>query len=454
MLGNSFYFKVAEIMEETKQHQRSWKSLIFKDATKDKKLIYGLVCELLKYSSVLEEILTKSQILRYEKKLPKKIVSILIYELLFLNNLRCNSEWRNTILKYKSRLNAELARIKIKRSVSSNAELADGLRFNQFPKYLRINTLKTSLNECIEHFKSSFFFCKSPEEFEKKAENAFYVDELIDNLLAFSSNTAFFNDEFYLGGKVFIQDKPSCFPAFILNPPVGSFVIDCCAAPGNKTTHLAMLMQGRGKLMAFEKSEERFATLLKMTSLAAFDTSNSNSAGSCNSTVNSGSLKKSSIKGNANPSKCYEQNGFLHCINADFLATNPASPDISEAEYILVDPSCSGSGMVSRLDHLIDGAVDPERLKTLSAFQSTILLHAMSFPNVKRVVYSTCSVNDEENERVVENALAQMKGKFRLVPCLSEWKRRGLRLQECVRVLPEEDNMNGFFVALFERVIS
>lgn len=110
--------------------------------------------------------------------------------------------------------------------------------------------------------------------------------------------------------------------------------------------------------------------------------------------------------------------------------------------------------MVSRLDHLIDDAVDPERLKTLSAFQSTILLHAMSFPNVKRIVYSTCSVNDEENERVVENALAQMKEKFRLVPCLSEWKRRGLRFQECVRVLPEEDNMNGFFVALFERLTS
>ena len=72
---------------------------------------------------------------------------------------------------------------------------------------------------------------------------------------------------------------------------------------------------------------------------------------------------------------------------------------------ILLDPSCSGSGMASRLDHFMDAEDDSEegrrRLQKLSDFQKQALLHAFSFPQVRHVVYSTCSVHNEENEHVL-----------------------------------------------------
>jgi 25S rRNA (cytosine2278-C5)-methyltransferase len=81
---------------------------------------------------------------------------------------------------------------------------------------------------------------------------------------------------------------------------------------------------------------------------------------------------------------------FVHC-NLD----NERCPNI---EYILLDPSCSGSGMLSR-----DGKehFDKDRVYKLAGLQYKLLKHAMvAFPNVKRIVYSTCSRYPEENEDV------------------------------------------------------
>ena len=167
--------------------------------------------------------------------------------------------------------------------------------------------------------------------------------------------------------------------------------------------------------------------------------------------------------------------------------------------------------MASRLDHFMEiggsggsgGASgdnteeDKIRLKSLSDFQKEALAHACSFPQVTRVVYSTCSIHDEENEHVVLAALKNEEkrrlngecgphGPFRLACALPTWPRRGregtapkeeedeeeeeddddestsegrcwkdgLSKEEAshlIRVDPHEDRTNGFFVALFVR---
>ena len=58
-------------------------------------------------------------------------------------------------------------------------------------------------------------------------------------------------------GEVVVQQKASCFPALALAPPAGAHAIDGCAAPGNKTSHLAALMLNRGKVVAFEMNARR-----------------------------------------------------------------------------------------------------------------------------------------------------------------------------------------------------
>ena len=118
----------------------------------------------------------------------------------------------------------------------------------------------------------------------------------------------------------------------------------------------------------------------------------------------------------------------------DFLKVDPNDEMYSKVEYILLDPSCSGSGVVGRLDHLIDDDEEQEdtseRLESLSNFQKSAILHAFKFPMVKKVVYSTCSVHQQENEDVVKFILG-IQNQFILAKnVFNSWERRGLDVFE------------------------
>ena len=90
----------------------------------------------------------------------------------------------------------------------------------------------------------------------------------------------------------------------------------------------------------------------------------------------------------------------------DFLSVKPE--DYEDVTMIMVDPSCSGSGMPLELERSVSlrgSREEGERLTKLSNFQQMILKHAMKFPSCTRIVYSTCSIHAMENELVVEGVL-------------------------------------------------
>src|SRR5580704_10233103 len=94
-------------------------------------------------------------------------------------------------------------------------------------------------------------------------------------------------------------------------------------------------------------------------------------------------------------------------INIDFTKIDPMEEEFRDITYILLDPSCSGSGL-ERLEYSSEYSSVKEddlelstRLRNLAIFQIRLLKHALLFPNVERVVYSTCSHHVEENEQVV-----------------------------------------------------
>lgn len=214
---------------------------------------------------------------------------------------------------------------------------------------------------------------------------------------------------FYREGKYFVQNLSSCIPAFVLNPPLHSVVMDTCAAPGNKTTHLSAIMGNTGKVYAVERSPRRFETLQNMTARS----------------------------GAAN----------VVLINSDFMELCPE--DFEDVEYALVDPSCSGSGIHCMYEK------DATRLQNLQNVQIKIITRLAQFRNLKRFVYSTCSVHTEENEDVVERVLETCRS-FELEAIGDFWSTRGDSrynfYRSVIRTYPDSSlGTIGFFAALFVR---
>jgi hypothetical protein len=113
------------------------------------------------------------------------------------------------------------------------------------PGILSFRSLWINVSSLIIFFSSSIFL----PIMISSSRNGFARDDHIPELLLFSPQAQFHDDISYKTGKVILQDKASCFPAFVLDPPASedSVVIDATAAPGNKTSHLSALMCNKGK---------------------------------------------------------------------------------------------------------------------------------------------------------------------------------------------------------------
>ncbi|CAG8481154.1 10690_t:CDS:2 [Cetraspora pellucida] len=305
------------------------------------------------------------------------------------------------------------------------------------PRYIRVNTLKTSIEKVIEHFQAKGFTHEEPiDDLTNICPKTIRKDRHLPDLLILPSNTDLHKDALYLSGDIILQDKASCIPAFVCSPSFNSHVIDACAAPGNKTSHLSAIMQNTGKIWAFDLDKSRLNLLKTLIQKA----------------------------------------GYVEAIHGSFLDVDPLDSKYSSVGYILLDPSCSGSGIVNRLDYLIDASDDAqehsdlshkfkERLENLSEFQEKIILHAFKFPLVQKIIYSTCSVYAEENEHVIKRVLDQtdlfvLANKNDIMP---SWPRRGISseinndegtAEKLIRTSPNEDYTNGFFVACFVRKVT
>ncbi|XP_063059271.1 probable 28S rRNA (cytosine-C(5))-methyltransferase [Engraulis encrasicolus] len=424
----ALYVKAAEILDKFERKQGAVKTLVYDSKFQNIKQLFALVCETQKYSSVIQEIIDTTKLLK-ETKLRISLAKVLVYDLLFGQGLKCGGNWKTMMLKQRSRLQAALARMKVKQKVSRNEDLLPANVKNagdQLPRYVRVNTLKTTQEDVIDYFKREGFGYQGHaygiQDLSGLSGKEFISDLHLPNLLVFSAKTDFHDHYLYKAGHIILQDKASCLPAFLLNPPTGSHVIDACAAPGNKTSHLAALMGNKGKLFAFDLDAKRLSTMSTL-------------------------LLRAGVT-------CHR------LANQDFLKVNPQDADYRDVKHILLDPSCSGSGMVCLRDGSSEqpeeqtqeaDAQQASRLAALSAFQQRCLLHALSFPQVQRVVYSTCSIHSQENEQVV-TACLQQNPNFRLVRLLPQWPERGLPPHtHCLRASTTKTLTHGFFVAMFER---
>uniref|UniRef100_A0A2A4IWI5 SAM-dependent MTase RsmB/NOP-type domain-containing protein n=1 Tax=Heliothis virescens TaxID=7102 RepID=A0A2A4IWI5_HELVI len=203
----------------------------------------------------------------------------------------------------------------------------------------------------------------------------------------------------------------------LLAPPPGSMVLDMCAAPGMKTTQLAAYIRNTGRVFAVERNEKRYQVLRDFVTKTG--------------------------------STCVET------LHRDALEIKRG--DMDDVEYILLDPSCSGSGM----DFCVHSYIESTRLAKLTSLQEKFLKHAMNaFPKAKRIVYSTCSLFPEENERVITNVVKTSRAKWRVQDVKEllkgQWNNFGSGMYgsmgtRCMYAKPDSDFTTGFFLAVLDR---
>ncbi|GMF34219.1 unnamed protein product [Phytophthora fragariaefolia] len=452
---SELYKEAAELLHKLERRQGGLKSLAYAESTVHKRSSFALVCETLRYKPLLRELLAAVPESRKALKTPKTakeppaLVFVALYDLLFgRQKIQGGGHVKKALVQHQTAFRAALARLKIKRKVASNEALLPPENRQQhlaLPRYVRVNTLLASPDEADAFTR----------EYDAKQ------DRDVRDLLVLPSGTELHEHAMVKSGKLVLQDKASCFPAFVLHGEHADAqdkqgdVIDACAAPGNKTSHLAMLLQqhdGDGqdgttpkrRVFAFDRSPKRLELLKRRMQLAGAATR-------------------------------------VQAELMSFLEVPVDGEKYRNVRSILLDPSCSGSGMTNRLDHLLDIAssrdtvLEPEdgaeyeedtakRLQSLADFQLEALRKAFSFPQVERVVYSTCSIFQKEDEEVVAAALKSEENlraprPFVLKPALTSWPRRGFEVaglsadqaKALVRANGLEDSTNGFFVAYFER---
>lgn len=431
----------------------------------DSKRLYAIISSCWKYQEFLNQIIKKSGILNdIPKKKGKKLYSkttimLLVHDLLVSKSKRIQMgkhPIKLFILKHQTRLRGELNKLKVKLKITDLSQLVKNDYLDRTPvRWIRINTVRcqNKIDDVLEELYKKF-----PNRVNSWTEiksGSIYKDEYIPNLYGIHIMDKITSHELYKHGKIIIQDRASCFPAHILNPSENDIIIDTCSAPGNKTTHVAAhIFQHKEprniQIYAFEKDVDRAKTLSKMIDIAG----------------------------------C-EKGIEIHIGDFTKLAKVEDFPSVTG---FIIDPSCSGSGIFGRklIDQLNKKDQEnlpeeqqeenndvnlKERLAKLSSFQFQIIKHAMSFPNAKKLVYSTCSIYPEENERVVIDILLDKKvqqygwcicNRSDIIPT---WPRRGLveefksvfpdvaqeLADSCIRALPKEDGGIGFFAVCFER---
>lgn len=216
-------------------------------------------------------------------------------------------------------------------------------------------------------------------------------------------------------GRVVIQDEASQLAAELLVPRKGGQVLDLCAAPGIKTWQIADEM-GQGSIVACDRSLRRMRALRKTL-------------------------------------LCRWPEGVqLHQALLD--ATQPL-PLTTTFDRILVDVPCSGTGTLARNPE-IKWRLQPEDVPRIAATQRAILRQGLGvLAPGGRLVYSTCSLEPEENEEVVSDVLAELQG-FRVLGAVElrqEFPNLAPFFKEpgYFRTWPNKYRMDGFFAAVIVR---
>jgi NOL1/NOP2/sun family putative RNA methylase len=250
------------------------------------------------------------------------------------------------------------------------------------PKKLsfRVNTLKADKEEILRSLVSKGFVVK-----EGPVQDSYYIES--------DPGTRLSETDEFKSGLIYIQSFASMLPVLMLDPKPGEKIIDLCAAPGSKTSQIAVLSSGGAEITAVENNRNRFFSLM-------------------------GNLQ---LQGVENVKFLMENSSYLYKKNPSLTG---------HYDKVLADVPCSNEGLIclSRPETL--KGWNPKSSKSLPKLQKSIIAAGIKMLKPGgTLVYSTCTFSRDENENVVEWALERFKE---------------MELVEVKRVVPDE-----YFTAFF-----
>jgi 16S rRNA (cytosine967-C5)-methyltransferase len=265
------------------------------------------------------------------------------------------------------------------------------------PTYIRVNTLKAQEEKIIETLHNE-------EVCTEKVSEMRHTYKIVKTSRPLS-NTRSFKE-----GLFCVQDKASCLAVEVAAPQPGMSVFDVCAAPGAKTTYLAMLMQNTGAIYSLDYSRRRMT------------------------------VWKHNIT-------CMGVKNAIQVI-ADARESLPFN---KPADLVVLDPPCTSTGIFARTPSA-KWRLTPQSIPKMAEIQWQMLKNCAEKVNEGGwLVYSTCSISVEENEMQIERLLRR-HSEFKLVEIKPSIGSPGLRgLAKCQRLYPHIHECNGFFIAKLQR---
>ncbi len=265
------------------------------------------------------------------------------------------------------------------------------------PLGFRVNTLKSTVDRVLE-------------ELRKLGVEA-WRSERVPNVVRYRGVIDYRRFRPLLRGEVVPQDEPSALAALILKPEPGDLVLDMCAAPGGKTTHLAEVSRNKATIVAIDLYPDRMARLLELAARTSTYVS------------------------------------ILPLLGDARLA--PSMLPRSSFDRVLLDPPCSSTGVLAKHPDA-RWRLNPDKLLELVELQRQLLEAAHRLLKVGGyLLYTTCSVTVPENEGNIKWFLAKHPC-YEVVPLEGPYDPSPL-LPGSMRAWPHRHGVSGFFFALLRK---
>jgi 16S rRNA (cytosine967-C5)-methyltransferase len=259
---------------------------------------------------------------------------------------------------------------------------------------IRINDLKISREDFLKRLSEKniiYRFCR-----------------YLDNFITLRLMSKIYLDEDFREGYYTVQDESAGLVSVLLAPEEDDLILDMCSAPGGKATHIAQLLKNKGKIIAVDKYDGKIRTMKE----------NAERLGVKNIEL---------VQDDAND------------FQNDVITTQ-------RFDKILLDAPCSGLGVLSKKPD-IRWKREPEDIIRLSKYQKNLLCNAAKYLKPGGViVYSTCTIEPEENMDIIRDFLANNPD-FKIDDASKYISKELVNAEGCIETYPHRQNIDGSFAA-------